>query len=174
MNSNNLYQLTTEYQNLLPQLYNPETGEVNEEIDAQINALSLTTEKKCIAVASWIKSMESEKKQIEYIKQQIQEREEAYDKAIMKTTDYLESNMNRIGIKEVKCPLFTIKIKTNPHSTEICDQSSIPNKFINIKTKTELSVDKKAIKEEVLKTGVQVPGAFVYQKTKLEIITDKL
>lgn len=174
MNANNLYQLATEYQNLLPQLYNPETGEVNEEIEAQINVLSMTTEKKCIAIASWIKSMESEKKQIEYIKQQIQEREAAYDKVIMKTTDYLESNMNRIGIKEVKCPMFTIKIKTNPYSTEVSNQSCIPSKFINIKTKTELSVDKKAIKEEVLKTGVQVPGAHVYQKTKLEIITDKI
>jgi hypothetical protein len=36
------------------------------------------------------------------------------------------------------------------------------------------SVDKTAIKEEVLRTGIQIPGAKVQQKVKLEILVDKI
>jgi len=62
------YKLGTEDQSLLSQLYDHETGEVNQEVDAQLNELSATTEKKCIAVASWIKGMEAEKKEIEFLR----------------------------------------------------------------------------------------------------------
>lgn len=176
MSSANLYQLTTEYQKLLPNLYDQETGEVNEEVEAQLNALSLTSEKKFIAVASWIKSMEAEKKEIEFIKKQIEEREAAYDKEINKATNYLDHHMKRCNIKEIKCPLFTIKIKINPPSTEIFDLSQLPEKFIRTRKieKVEKTGDKAAIKEEVIRTGIQVPGAYVQKKTKLEIITDKI
>lgn len=171
-----LYHLGSEYQNLLPRLYDHETGEIDAEVEAQLNALSLTTEKKCLAVASWIQGMEAEKKEIEHLKQQILRREAAYEKEINKAHTYLYDNMKRCGIKEVKSPYFTIKIKTNPYSTEILDQSLVPKQFIKTTTKTVTteSVDKNALKEEVLKTGMQIPGALVQQKTKLEISIDKL
>ena len=171
-----LYHLGSEYQTLLPQLYDHETGEVNMDIDAQLNALAQTTEKKCIAVASWIESMKSEKKQIEFMKEQILKRESAYDKEINKATDYLDSNMKRCGIKEVKSPYFTIRIKNNPYSTDVFDESLLPERFMKTREiiKTETKPDKNMIKEEVLKTGEQVPGALVQQKTKLEIIVDKI
>jgi hypothetical protein len=171
-----LYHLGKEYQSLLSQLYDPETGEVNEQIDAELTALSPTIDNKCIAVASWIESMRSEKASIEFMKQQILKREAAYDKEINKALTYLDNNMKKFGIKEIKCPYFTIKIKTNPYSTDIEDESQIPERFMRTRVieKTEIKPDKNAIKEEVLKTGVQIPGALVQQKTKLEILTDKI
>jgi hypothetical protein len=171
-----LWEVKNEYQNLLSNLYNHETGEVNMEVDAQLSALSTTMEDKCIAVASWVKQMESEKRQIQYMKEEILKREAAYEKEINKTMDYLERNMLDCKISEIKCAYFTLRIKKNPFSTEIHDESQLPEKFMNEReiVKVERKPDKNAIKEEVLRTGAQIPGAHVYQKTKLEILNDKL
>jgi hypothetical protein len=171
-----LYKIASEYQSLFNQLYDPETGEINMEIQAQIDALEPSAEKKCIAVTKWINNMRSDKREIEFLKAEILKREAAYEKEINKWENYLRSNMERLQITEVKCPLFTIRLKKNPYSTDIFDESLIPEKFMRTReiVKTEVKADKNAIKEEVLKTGVQIPGASVQQKTKLEILTDKI
>jgi len=171
-----LWQIGTEHQKLLSQLYNHETGEVDMDVQAQLDALEPSAEKKCIAITSWIRKMEADKAELEFVEKQISERKAAYTKELNKWHDYLESNMKRLGMKEVKCPYFTIRLKNNPYSTEITDESAIPEKFMRTReiVKVEVKPDKTAIKEEVLKTGVQIPGAIVQQKTKLEILTDKI
>lgn len=176
MNNLSLYQLGTEYQSLLSQLYDHETGEVNEEVDAQLNALSTTTEEKCIAVTSWIKRLESDQNQLEKMVEEILSRGLAFTKEINKWKDYLKTNMERCQITEVKCPYFTLKIKKNPYSTDIFDEAQIPERFMRTReiVKVERKADKNAIKEEVLNTGIQIPGAIVQQNTKLQILTDKI
>lgn len=173
---NSLWNIKTEYQSLIANLYDHETGEVNEEVDKQLSALSESAENKCIAVATWIKNLEADKKQIEYMREEISKREAAYQKEIDKRLQYLQSNMESLGISEVKCPYFTLRIKKNPYSTEVFDESQIPEKYMKTKkiVKIETKADKNAIKEEFLRTGVQVPGTSVQQKKKLEILTDKI
>ena len=170
------WEIKNEYQGLLSQLYDHETGEVNEEVDAQLSAISVTAENKCIAVASWIKNLESEKKQIDFMKEEVLKREAAYQKEIDKSTDYLKKNMEGCGIREIKCPYFTLRLKENPWSTDVFDESQLPERFMRSReiVRIETKPDKTAIKEEVLKTGVQIPGASVSRRTKLEILTDKL
>jgi hypothetical protein len=176
MNNLSLYHLTNEHQRLLSQLYDYETGEVDLEVEAQLSALSDTTEKKCIAIASYMKSIEADKAQLDHFKKELAEREDAYDKKLIQLHDYLKSNMERQKMTEVSCPYFTIKIKKNPMSTDILNEKDIPAHFIKTReiVKVESKPDKNAIKEEVLRTGLQIPGAYVHQKTKLEIITDRL
>jgi hypothetical protein len=171
MNSLSLYQLTHDHQSLLSQLYDYETGEVNKEIEEKLNASSHSIEKKCISVASYIQHLESERAQLDHIKKQIKEREAAYDDKIEGLEKYLKSNMEYHGIEKVECPYFTIRIKNNPYSTEILDESLIPKDYINYKVieKVETKPDKNAIKEQVLKTGQQIPGAYVSKKTQLKI-----
>lgn len=176
LNQLSLYKLGNEYQQLFSQLYDHETGEINEAVDAQLSALQPVTEKKCIAIGAYIKDLESEKREIEFLKAEIAKREAAYTKEIGKWHTYLQSNMERCGITVVKSPYFTVKLKKNPYSTDIYDEDQIPEKYMKTReiVKVEVKPDKNAIKEEVLKTGVQIPGASVQQKTKLEILTDKL
>ena len=120
--------------------------------------------------------MESDKREIDFLKEQIAARETAYIKEINRLQDYLKINMERCKIKEINCPYFTIKLKINPPSTDILDESQIPEQYMRTReiVKTEIKPDKNAIKEEVLKTGVQIPGAFVTQKTQVKISIDKL
>lgn len=174
--SASLWQIKSDYQSLLSDLYDHETGEINQEIDLKLCELADSAENKCIAVASWIKQMQSEQSQIEYMKQEILKRESAYQKEIDKRMDYLKTNMTSFGITEVKCPYFTLRIKSNPYSTDIVSEKDIPEKYMKSREviKMEVKPDKNLIKEDVLKTGIQVPGAYVAQKTKLEILTDKI
>ena len=176
MNNLSLYQLTHEHSLLLSQLYDHETGEVNAEIEEKLSASSQSVDKKCLSVASYIQHLESEKAQLEFMKKQIKEREQAYDARIERMERYLKSSMEYSGIEKVECPYFTIRIKTNPYSTEILDESQIPKDLINYRVieKVEAKPDKTRIKEQVLRTGVQVPGAYVAKKTQLKIEIDKI
>lgn len=174
MSNLSLYNLNKEYQELFFQLYDSETGEVNEEIQARLNALEPSIEKKCVAIASFIKKMEADKQEILNLKEQLKIREMNYDRRIDKLENYLIENMEQLSIKDISCPFFSIKLKKNPHSVEIGNEDLIPEKFKSIRkiVKTEVKVDKKAIKEEFLKTGIIIPGAFVSQKTRLDITTN--
>jgi hypothetical protein len=181
MNSQNknlsLWKLTNEHQKLLAELYDPETGEVNEIVQAKLDQLEPSIEKKCIAVTQWIRKMESEERELDALLHEVENRKAAYNKEVERHVKYLEMNMERKGIKEIVCPYFTVRLKKNRHSTDITDQNLIPDKFIKtriIPEKIESNPDKNLIKEEVISTGIQVPGAYVYQKNKLEISTNKL
>ncbi|HWY33429.1 MAG TPA: siphovirus Gp157 family protein, partial [Nitrosopumilaceae archaeon] len=114
-----LWQLTNEHQKLLNELYDHETGEVNEIIQAKLDELDPTIEKKCISITQWIKKLESEKRELDYLTNEIEQRKRSYDKEVKKYQNYLEFNMKKQGIREIKCPYFTIRIKKNPYSTDI-------------------------------------------------------
>lgn len=171
-----LWQLTNDHQKLLSELYDHETGEVNEIVQAKLNELEPNIEKKCVAVGSWIRKIESEQRELETLLVEVENRMRSYDKEREKYRNYLQSNMEKQGIGEIKCPYFTIRIRKNPHSTDIINEDLIPREFISEKEIVRIDVkpDKTAIKEEVLRTGQQVPGAYVSQKNKLEISTFKI
>ena len=172
----NLHNLTFEHQKILSELYNHETGEVNEEAEAQLNALSPQVNDKCVAVAHWIKKIEANKRELAHMKEEIDKREQAYNTSMDRWNDYLKSNMEKCGLKEISCPYFTIKIRKNPLSTTILNEFDIPSRFLITKEIVRITTipDKNSIKEEVEKTGIQVPGTLVEQKTRLEIVVDEI
>lgn len=171
-----LWQLTNEHQQLLSQLYDHDTGEINELVQARLNELEPSIEKKCIAVTKWIRKIESEEKQLDELLNEITDRKRAYEREGEKYKRYLQENMERQGIRELVSPFFSVRLRRNPYSTEIINQDEIPQQFIKVKevVKVNVTVDKCLIKEEVLRTGHQVPGAYVSQKNKLEIVIDKI
>lgn len=172
-----LWQLTNEHQKLFSQLYDPATGEVDELVNAKLNALCKTEEEKCIAVTQWVKKLEADRKQIEDYLNDLKARVAAYDARIEKHKRDLQSNMESRGITKISCPLFTIRLRKNPYSTDITNEGEIPSEFMReriIPEKVEVKPDKKAIADKVLKTGLQVPGAYVSQKNKLEILTETI
>lgn len=171
-----LYHLSTEMQNLMARLFDPETGEIDEAVDAELNATTQTANAKCLAVASVIKRLEAEQALLQHYYQEVTSRQIAYQKELGKLENYLHKNMIACKITEIKHSMFTIKIKTNPYSTNVYDESQLDPQFMVTReiVKTETKPDKEAIKRYVLGTGMQVPGAHVEQKTKLIITTEKL
>lgn len=174
MNELSLWHLTEKHRELLSNLYNYETGEVNEVVQEELNKLIPNEEQKFIAVTKWIKKLEYDMKEVDRFIEEVKSRKNAYEKEIERFQKYLKDNMEKIGIKEISCPYFSIKIKKNPIGTDIIDEEKIPPIFLRAKetVKIDIKPDKNAIKEEFLKTGVQVPGAYVSQKNRIEILTD--
>jgi hypothetical protein len=174
-NSLSLYHISKEYQALFAQLYDKETGEVNQKVEAQVNELLPAIEAKCINVANWIKKLEAELREVAFMEQEIKKRKEAYTAEIEHRQEYLTRELQFNRLTTLNGKYFTFQVKTNPYSTEIVDEFQIPAKFIKTKEikRIETKPDKEAIKAEFLATGVQVPGTNVSQKTKLEILIDK-
>ena len=66
----NLYKIANEYQEILSNTFDDETGEVNENAMALLEIAKDSLEEKGIAVASYIKNIDAERKAIEEAKKE--------------------------------------------------------------------------------------------------------
>lgn len=174
INSNlSLWQLTSEHQSLIDQLYDSETGELNEIVQKKIDENFPAIENKCISITNYIRKLEHEEIEVEALLDRLmaeaKTRKKAYQNKIEKLNNYLISNMERSGIKEIKCPFFTIKFQQNTYTTDIININEIPERFIKEVVKVEIKADKNAIKQEVLLTGKQIDGANVQVTKRIKI-----
>ena len=160
----NLYSIAQEYSELLSNLYDPETGEVDETSLIRLNEMKETLENKCIAVASYIENMEAERKAIEEAKKKMAERESRYKKQVANMKSYLLENMKKSQVKKISCPYFDIALHKNPPSVEVYDENAIPPSYNRIKVEKNIS----AILDD-LKNGVIIPGARLIQKDSVRI-----
>ncbi len=161
-----LYEIANEYQSILEQTFDQDTGEVNETALAKLEALQVDMQQKTIAVASYIKNLDAERKAIEEAKQAMADREKRLEKRVSYLTAYLQSNMERCAINEITSPYFVVKLKKCPLSTDILDENALPDEYK--RRKEVITVDKLKIKEELL-AGVVIPGAALKQNYRLEI-----
>lgn len=161
-----LFEISGEYQHLLDNLCDPETGEISEQTLVKLDEVGQELDKKCIAVASYIKNIDAERKAIEEAKRAMAAREAAMDKVVTNLTNYLQTNMERTGKTEVSCPYFAIKIKKCPVSVDVLDEEAVPSEYK--KRKEIISVDKMKLREE-LTNGVIIPGVALKQNNRLEI-----
>lgn len=171
-----LWSLTRDRQLLLSQLVDYETGEINQEIDDKLTTLDGSIEIKCTNTALFIKQIESEKNSITDAIKQLEERREAYLDKMEKLERYLFNCMKMNNLTELRTPLITTKIKINPYSTDILDETVIPSQYMVTPPPKVQSPkpDKNLIKAHVIETGVQVPGAYVSKKEVLQLLTDKI
>ncbi len=162
----NLYNIANEYQSVLDESFNQETGEINENALMRLDEVSLKLEEKGLAVASYIKNLEAERDAIESAKRSMAARESSLDSRVEYLKSYLQSNMERCSISEIKSPYFVIKLKKCPASTDIQNEDLIPGEYK--KSKEVITLDKMKIKEELL-AGVVIPGAALKYNNRLEI-----
>lgn len=162
----NLYNIANEYVELLEKSFDSETGEINEVVLYELNEVKESVEKKSIALASYIKNIEAEKKAIEEAKKEMDKRESTLKNKVEYLTQYLQTNMEKCEINEIKCPYFKIRLKKCPVSVKVLDESLIGEEYK--RTKVEISIDKMKLKEELL-AGVVIPGVVLHQNNKLEI-----
>jgi len=161
-----LFEIASEYQNLLEQTFDSETGEVNEQALARLDEISVDLKEKGIAIASYIKNIEAEEKAIDAAIDNMEARRNQLTKKTKSLVNYLQSNMERCSISEISCPYFAVKLKKCPVSVEVLDENAISDEYK--KSKVTISIDKIKIKEEIL-SGVVVEGAALKQNMRLEI-----
>ncbi len=160
-----LYEITNEFKFLFEQL--DEDGELTPVMEETMSALSDDFEEKAIAVASYIKNLEAEEIAITNAINDMKIRKYKLTKKVQSLSDYLQYNMTLLSINEIKTsPYFKIKLKQCPPSIDVLDECLIPDVFW--REKLVKSVDKIKLKE-VLSEGIEVPGASIRRKVKLEI-----
>lgn len=136
-----------------------------EEFNEQGNELALMLQNKAESLVGYNYTLESNKN---VVKQEIERLTNIY-KAIEKQQEkfgkYVKDNMEKLNLPEINTPIGKIKIKKNPVSVEITDESLIAEKYMTEKiTKT---ISKTKIKED-LEKGIEVKGANLVQKTKVD------
>ena len=136
-----------------------------EEFNEQGNELALMLQNKAESLVGYNYTLESNKN---VVKQEIERLTNIY-KAIEKQQEkfgkYVKDNMEKLNLPEINTPIGKIKIKKNPISVEITDESLIDEKYMTEKiTKT---ISKTKIKED-LEKGIEVKGANLIQKTKVD------
>lgn len=164
MSALRLYEIADQYQFLMNDLYDPETGVVDEAALSRLNEINDSLENKCINITRVFKSIDAERKAIEKERKAMAARESALKNQVIRLKDYLLSNMERCEIKKIECPQFSISLQKNPASVQIDDESLIPSEFDKITIEKDISKIKDA-----LKNGVAIPGVRLVQKHSIRI-----
>jgi hypothetical protein len=159
-----LYEIASEYQYILSNFYDPETGEVDETSLAKMNDLKESLEKKCVAVACYIENVKAECQAISEAKKKMAEREAKVKKQLESLKEYLLYNMEKSELKKVTCPYFDISIRKNPPAVEVYDESAIPLDYDRV----EIKKDTAKMRQDML-NGIEIPGARLTQKNSVSI-----
>ncbi len=159
-----LYEIANEYKSLLNELMESEdiTAEQLQLLDQQ----ACNVEQKVVNVAAFIKNLEVEKEAINKAIDEMERRHNKVSKKLDQLKDYLKQNMEMCNLKEVKSPYFDVKVKENPPSVTIKDESLVPKEYI--KEIIVHKIDKTAISEK-LKLDIAIPGTLLEKKTRIEI-----
>ncbi|CAK0763906.1 Viral Gp157 protein [Gammaproteobacteria bacterium] len=160
-----LYELTGQYAEAAETLEDLDLPE--EVVRETLEALETEIAVKAQNIGALILNLEAEANKIETAEKRLADKRLTLKNRAKWIRDYLFSGMQTAGLKKIKSPdgLFTLSIRKNPPSVTIDDQNMIPDRFI--RTITEVSVDKVALREE-LKIR-EVPGARLEVGERLEI-----
>lgn len=161
-----LYEIANEYRTALDSLVNEETGELDEQAIACLNGITTSLEEKGVAVASYIRNIEADRKALEDERKRLAARQEALEARIDWMKGYLQQNMEACGIKEISCPYFSVKLKKCPPSVHLTDEESVPDVYR--KRKETVTIDRVKIKQDI-QAGVIVTGAELRQGNTIQI-----
>lgn len=160
----NLYELSARYQQLLDQ------DEYTADDLQELADLGYTLEDEFIERAKYIRNMEAECKAILDAAHEMHCRASALDQKAFIQREKLLQRMQECQIERVsKSPLFELRVKQNPVSVDDFEPHLIPSEYRYFtEPKVIEKIDKTAIKQAI-ESGVDVPGARLIRKMKLEI-----
>lgn len=161
----NLYQ-TTELAKL-EHYIDMESGEIDIE---GFNNSQIALKDKQLAVVAWLKNNDANIELLDGAIKQLQARKKSMQARYESLKDYLLFNMKASNISEISAPdlTFTAKIKLNPPSVMIEDDSLIPSEYMTVPVAPPPAPDKTLIKEAI-KAGKEVPGCKLTQGERVEI-----
>ena len=160
-----LYEITNEYECVFNSV--DDTGEISQDTMDAIDGLHAQFEDRAIAVACYIKNLEAEENAIKSAMDDMKKRRDSLNAKVNSLSEYLRDSMGKMSVSEIKSsPFFKIRIKQCPVSVDVFDDLALPDEYM--REKTVVTVDKIKLKE-VLSTGVEVPGACLHRRAKLEI-----
>lgn len=142
------------------------SDEISEEQLMVFESIEDDIKEKSINIGYIIQNLESEIDSIDKAIKSMQLRQAKLMKKSNSLKEYLKLNLEVCNMKEIKSPYFDIKVKINPYSVLIENESLLPDSYFNEKI-TKI-IDKISIRNDI-KNNIFVPGAALSQTTRLEI-----
>lgn len=159
-----LYELTERYVSAFNAVHlNEETGEIEgwESFEHIAGSFKDKTE----AVACYIKNLDADCKALQDEIKTLKSRLQTKQNKSEWMRNYLQHNMEDVGMSEFETPKCRVGF-TSSYKVDVYDISIVPKEFI--RTKTEESVDKNAVKD-LLKAGADVPGCELLKNRNMTI-----
>lgn len=163
-----LYQLSNTYVQALDFLTDPDLDLPIEAVNDTLESLSGELEDKAVNVAKFLRNMEASAQAIKAAEAAMAKRRKALEEKTKWLKDYIKSNMEATGIRQIECPYFKLSIAKNPATLEVFDTEAIPDTYKHIEIVSVEHIDKAAIKA-ALANGNPIPGARLTHSTRLAI-----
>ena len=158
----NLYTLTSNYSQVLDLI---DEGAEMMCLQDTLDSLTDAIEDKAENIAKIIKTIDAEAAALKVEEKRLADRRKSLENRSKGLKDYLQSNLETVGLKKLKGKLFSFNIQKNQASLHIVDMDKIP---INYWVVPEPVLDNASIKE-ALKTGLSVDGAELKVSESLRI-----
>lgn len=155
----NLYELSVAFQEVQNMDLDPEV--MQDTLDSIEDAI----ENKAENIAKLIRNLESDVTAYKEEEERLKTKRQATENKVKWLKTYLEDNMKLTGKTKFKSGMFNFSIQKNPASVNITDEKIIPEEFL---IQQPPKVDKTSLKE-ILKRGIEVPGAELKQTEGLRI-----
>ena len=155
----NLYELSLAFQEVQNMDLDPEV--MKDTLDSIEDAI----ENKAENIAKLIRNLESDVSAYKEEEDRLKTKRQATENKVKWLKTYLEDNMKLTGKTKFKSGMFNFSIQKNPASVNITDERIIPEEFL---IQQPPKVDKTSLKE-ILKRGIEVPGAELKQTEGLRI-----
>ena len=155
----NLYELSLSFQEVQNMDLDPEV--MQDTLDSIEDAI----ENKAENIAKLVRNLESDVSAYKEEEDRLKTKRQATENKVKWLKTYLEDNMKLTGKTKFKSGMFNFSIQKNPASVNITDEKIIPEEFL---IQQPPKVDKTSIKE-ILKRGIEVPGAELKQTEGLRI-----
>ena len=170
MTNLSLYKLTDQYLQLAHQLADSDFDITTIEDTIESTGLTDDIATKCQSIEFVARGAESHNLTIDAEITRLQALKAHRSKVAQGLRDYIKTNMQRLEIERIECPLFQISIRNNPPAVDIFDPLSLPAEYmvLPVPKPPVAAPDKKAIAASI-KAGVEVPGARLTQGTRLVI-----
>jgi len=160
-----LYEITSQYNEALNTLSTmvDEGSLPVEAMSDTLEAIGGELQEKAKNVGAWIKNLEIDAKALKEAEAAFAARRKSIQSRLDWAKEYLHSNMEKSGITEIDCQLYSLKIQNNPPSVAITGE--VPGEFMVEKVTS--APDKKAIKALIESDGCDF--AEMTQGTRLVI-----
>lgn len=155
----NLYELSLAFQEVQNMELDPEV--MKDTLDSIEDAI----ENKAENIAKLIRNLESDVSAYKEEEDRLKTKRQSTENKVKWLKTYLEDNMKMTGKTKFKSGMFNFSIQKNPASVNITDEKIIPGEFL---IPQPPKVDKTSLKE-ILKRGIEVPGAELKQTEGLRI-----
>lgn len=158
-----LFNITAEAQKLASALIE---GELSEEMENALVINQNDLQEKAINYGYAIKSIEADIDTIDAEIERLKALKSSRTNAIERMKQAVLDALTIYGIEKVTSPTLNLSVRLNPESVEIINEYQVPD--IYRKEKVTVTIDKTTIKEDI-KSGLEVPGAVLVRKKRLEI-----